>query len=123
MEALSRRDTGAPLQDLLLRAVPLCPRGESSSERGGEMRGKLSNVRGGGRGERGSVLALSAVGMVVFLAAVGLCVDISHFYLVNSELQNAADAAALAGASALNSQPVGITNAVTRATHALTHNH
>ena len=87
------------------------------------MRDKLSNVRGGGRGERGSVLALSAVGMVVFLAAVGLCVDVSHFYVVNAELQNAADAAALAGASALNSQPVGITTAVTRATEELTNNY
>jgi len=87
------------------------------------MRGKLSNVRSGGRGERGSVLALSTVGMVVFLAAVGLCVDVSHFYVVNAELQNAADAAALAGASALNSQPTGITKAVTRATEELKNNY
>lgn len=87
------------------------------------MKDKLSNVRGGGRGERGSVLALSAVGMVVFLAAVGLCVDVSHFYLVNAELQNAADAAALAGASALNGQPSGINTAVTRATQELTNNY
>lgn len=77
----------------------------------------------GRSGERGSVLALSAVGMVVFLAAVGLCVDVSHFYVVNAELQNAADAAALAGASALNSQPTGITKAVTRATEELKNNY
>jgi hypothetical protein len=87
------------------------------------MREKLSNVRGSGRGERGSVLALSTVGMVVFLAAVGLCVDVSHFYVVNAELQNAADAAALAGASALNSQPTGITKAVERATEELKNNY
>lgn len=87
------------------------------------MRDKLSNVRSGGRGERGSVLALSAVGMVVFLAAVGLCVDISHFYVVNAELQNAADAAALSGASALNSQPSGIATAVARATEELKNNY
>ncbi|HEX7316580.1 MAG TPA: pilus assembly protein TadG-related protein [Pyrinomonadaceae bacterium] len=87
------------------------------------MRDKLSNVRSGGRGERGSVLALSAVGMVVFLAAVGLCVDVSHFYVVNAELQNAADAAALAGASALNGQSSGIAKAVTRATTELTNNY
>lgn len=84
------------------------------------MRHRLSKTR---RGERGSVLALSAVGMVVFLAAVGLCVDVSHFYVVNAELQNAADAAALAGASALNSQPAGITKAVTRATEELKNNY
>jgi hypothetical protein len=70
---------------------------------------------GGRRAERGSVLAVSAFGMLAFLLAVGLCVDISHFYVVKAELQNAADASALAGASALNSKPGGITEAVNRA--------
>ena len=63
------------------------------------------------KGERGSVLAISAVGMLAFLLATGLAVDISHFYLVKSELQNAADAAALAGASALNGDDGGIKRA------------
>jgi Flp pilus assembly protein TadG len=67
-------------------------------------------------GERGSILAVSAFGMLAFLLAVGLCVDISHFYVVRAELQNAADAAALAGASALNSKPGGIAQATARAT-------
>ena len=40
--------------------------------------------------QRGSVLAVSAFGMLAFLLAVGLCVDISHFYVVKAELQNAA---------------------------------
>ena len=65
--------------------------------------------------ERGSVMTVSAFGMLAFLLAVGLCVDISHFYVVRAELQNAADAAALAGASALNSSPGGITEATKRA--------
>ncbi len=64
------------------------------------------------RGEQGSVLAISAFGMLGFLLATGLCVDISHFYLVKTELQNAADAAALAGASALNSDDGGVEKAV-----------
>lgn len=64
------------------------------------------------RNERGSVLVISAVGMLGFLLATGLCVDISHFYLVKTELQNAADAAALAGASALNSDDGGVEKAV-----------
>ena len=63
----------------------------------------------GKKKERGSVLAVSAFGMLTFLLAVGLCVDFSHFYVVHAELQNAADASALAGASALNSSPAGIT--------------
>ncbi|HEX8292432.1 MAG TPA: Tad domain-containing protein [Pyrinomonadaceae bacterium] len=67
------------------------------------------------RRERGSVLAMSALGMLAFLLATGLAVDIGHFYLVKSELQNVADAAALAGASALNSGPAGIAEASRRA--------
>src|SRR5262245_50411878 len=65
--------------------------------------------------QRGSILAVSAIGLVAILLAVGLAVDISHLYLVGTELQNAADAAALAGASALNSGSTGITTAVDRA--------
>jgi Flp pilus assembly protein TadG len=61
------------------------------------------------RGERGSVLALTAVCMLVLILALGLCADISHFYSVQTELQNAADASALAGASALNNTAGGIT--------------
>jgi Flp pilus assembly protein TadG len=71
------------------------------------------------RGERGSVLAISAFGMLAFLLATGLCVDISHFYLVRTELQNAADAAALAGASALNGDDGGIKKAVDQAVQQL----
>jgi Flp pilus assembly protein TadG len=62
---------------------------------------------------------MSALGMLAFLLATGMAVDIGHFYLVKSELQNAADAAALAGASALNSRSTGITEAVNRATAAM----
>jgi Flp pilus assembly protein TadG len=69
--------------------------------------------------ERGTVLTVSAFGMLAFLLAVGLCVDISHLYVVKAELQNAADAAALAGASALNSSPAGITAAADRASEAM----
>ncbi|HLL77590.1 MAG TPA: Tad domain-containing protein [Pyrinomonadaceae bacterium] len=72
---------------------------------------KSSSVRRGRGGERGSVLAVSAVGMMAFLLATGLAVDISHLYLVRTELQNAADAAALAGASALNGHATGIEKA------------
>src|SRR6187431_2260499 len=65
--------------------------------------------------ERGSILATSAIGMMAILLAVGLGVDISRFYLTKTELQNAADAAALAAASALNTSPLGITKATDRA--------
>ncbi|MDT5062123.1 MAG: hypothetical protein QOH63_2582 [Acidobacteriota bacterium] len=66
-------------------------------------------------GERGSVLAIATLGMLTLLLAVGLGVDISRLYLAKTELQNAADAASLAGASALNGSSSGITNAADRA--------
>lgn len=74
-----------------------------------------SNKQAGSKRERGSILATSAIGMLALLLAVGLGVDISRFYLTKAELQNAADAAALAAVSALDTSPDGITKAVDRA--------
>jgi Flp pilus assembly protein TadG len=71
------------------------------------------------RNERGSVLAISTLGMLAFLLATGLAVDISRFYTAQAELQNAADASALAGVSALNSSAAGITEATNRAVQAM----
>ena len=71
---------------------------------------------GARQNERGSILATSAIGMLAILLAVGLGVDISRFYLVKTELQNGADAAALAAVSALNGGSTGIDAAVNEAT-------
>lgn len=71
------------------------------------------------RGERGTILATAALGMLAFLFAAGLAVDISHFYTVKAELQNAADAAAMAAASQLNSTAGGIRLAVSEATRTM----
>ena len=60
-------------------------------------------------GERGSVLALTAITMLALVLALALCIDISHFYSVQTEMQNGADASALAGASALDGSTGGIT--------------
>ena len=69
--------------------------------------------------ERGSILATSAIAMLAVLLAVGMGVDISRLYLSKAELQNAADAAALAGVSGLNGEAPGITEAVNRAVKAM----
>lgn len=53
------------------------------------------------KNERGSVLVYTVLSVLFLFLAVGLSTDLSHLYLVRTELQNAADAAALAGASAL----------------------
>jgi Flp pilus assembly protein TadG len=76
---------------------------------------KRAEQAGSRKGERGSILATSAIAMLSVLLAVGLGVDISRFYLSKTELQNAADAAALAGVSGLTGGPGGITDAVNRA--------
>jgi putative Flp pilus-assembly TadE/G-like protein len=76
---------------------------------------KQSSVAEKRKQERGSILATSAIAMLAVLLAVGLGVDISRLYLSKAELQNAADAAALAGVSGLNGDPPGITEAANRA--------
>jgi len=79
------------------------------------MKNRSNKQAGSAKRERGSVLATSAIGMLSLLLAVGLGIDISRFYLTKTELQNAADAAALAAVSALDTSPTGIHKAVDRA--------
>jgi len=75
------------------------------------------------KGERGNVLVYTVLSALFLFLAVGLGVDLSHFYLAKTEMQNAADAAALAGASALTlPNPDRITTAVDRAVDLLNTN-
>lgn len=57
--------------------------------------------------QRGAVLALVAILFVIFIGMVAFAVDINHLKVVENELQNAADAGALAGAQALYEDPDG----------------
>jgi len=63
--------------------------------------------------ERGSVMIMTAILMLGLLLCVGLCIDISRLYMTRTEIQNAADAAALAAARELNSGSSGIADGVT----------
>ena len=65
--------------------------------------------------ERGSTMIMTAILMLGLLLCVGLCIDISRIYMTQTELKNAADAAALTAARELNSGSGGITDAVARA--------
>lgn len=56
-------------------------------------------------GQRGVVAILVAIMLVALLAFLGLVVDIGHFMVVRGQLQNASDAAALAGARELTGAP------------------
>jgi Flp pilus assembly protein TadG len=65
--------------------------------------------------QRGSVMIMTAILMAGIILAVGLCIDVARVYMVRTELQNAADAAALAAARELNSGSGGILDAVSQA--------
>src|SRR5207253_6292199 len=67
------------------------------------------------KGERGSIIIMTAIGMLIMLLMVVLCVDVSRIYSVRAELQNAADAAALTAARELNGGTAGIDRAVSKA--------
>jgi hypothetical protein len=71
------------------------------------------------RRERGVTVIVSSLGLVCLIGMAGMAIDISHLYLAGTELQNAADAAALAGASALDGTSGGVTAAADRALNTL----
>lgn len=52
--------------------------------------------------ERGVFVLLTALMLVVLLGIVGLAIDVSRQLVINAELQNSADACALAGVLELN---------------------
>ncbi|MDO3378431.1 TadG family pilus assembly protein [Geoalkalibacter halelectricus] len=59
------------------------------------------------RQERGAVLVMVAVLMTVFIGITALAIDLGHLHVVRNELQNAADAGALAGAANLINYSTG----------------
>ncbi|BAL26417.1 pilus assembly protein TadG-related protein [Azoarcus sp. KH32C] len=65
--------------------------------------------------QRGVTAIMTGLMAVVLFAFGGLVLDLGHLYIAKSELQNAADAAALAGAKELNHTAAGVTAAVNKA--------
>jgi len=79
---------------------------------------KLNNART----QRGIVLPLMAVSLVTLMGFMGLALDVGYVYMVRNELQDAADAAALAGAGKLfsgSSSTPDFTGASTKASSAI----
>lgn len=64
---------------------------------------KLTSIRK--RAEKGTMLVLIAAGAVAIMGAAALAVDIGYFFTVRNQLQNAADAAALAAVQGLIADP------------------
>jgi Flp pilus assembly protein TadG len=54
------------------------------------------------RDERGSIIIQATLTIVVIMGMIGLALDGGRFFMVNSDLQDLADAAALAGAAKLD---------------------
>mgnify|MGYP005856694915 CR=1 FL=1 len=57
-----------------------------------------------GKESEGTIMVFVALSMVLILGMVALAVDIGNLYATRNELQNVADAAALAGARYLGAQ-------------------
>ncbi len=57
------------------------------------------------RAERGAVAVAVAILLPVIIGVTGLVIDVGSWYLTQAQLQNAADAAALAGAADLPNSP------------------
>lgn len=80
---------------------------------------RVKSVR---RSERGVYVTWFVFLLPLLLAAMGLAIDMAHYRMAHSQLQNAADAAALAGAKSLNGLSSGRTqSAVIATTYAKTH--
>lgn len=66
--------------------------------------------------QQGAVAIIVAICLVVLIGMLGFVLDLGHLYIAKTELQNAADAAALSGAKELKGTAEGINNAVAWAT-------
>lgn len=66
--------------------------------------------------QQGAVAIIVAICLVVLIGMLGFVLDLGHLYIAKTELQNAADAAALSGAKELKGTTEGINNAVAWAT-------
>lgn len=62
----------------------------------------IARGRAGAQRQRGAVAILVAFAILMLLAALGLVIDLGHLYVVKTELQNAADACALAAVSEIS---------------------
>lgn len=70
----------------------------------------------------GAVAVMVGISMVALIGFLALVIDLGHLYVAKTGLQNAADAAALAGAKELDGSLTGINSAVSRAQLVAQHN-
>lgn len=63
----------------------------------------------------GAVAVMVGISMVLLVGFLAMVIDLGHLYVAKTGLQNAADAAALAGAKELNGTAAGVTSAISNA--------
>lgn len=68
-----------------------------------------------GKNQRGGIAIIMGITIAVLVGFLGMVGDLGRLYIRKSELQNAADAATLAGAKELNGTLAGVNNAVAEA--------
>src|SRR5919205_4063468 len=61
--------------------------------------------------QRGYVMIKFAVLLPIMLGIIGLTIDLARFSILDTQLRDVADAAALAGAAKMNGEATGVTNA------------
>ena len=72
---------------------------------------KRISIAGKSPRRRGAVIVLTVASLIGLLGFVALTVDVGYIYDINAEMQDLADAAALAGASALGDKDSGLPQA------------
>lgn len=73
--------------------------------------------------QQGAIVIVMSLFLVVVMGVLALVVDLGHLYATKTALQNAADAAALAGARDLNGTAAGVASAVSQAIAVAQQNH
>jgi len=63
---------------------------------------RISENQRPNKANKGQILVLVALSLVVFIGFAALAIDVAYFYHTRHQLQGAADAAALAGAAELD---------------------
>ena len=76
---------------------------------------RLSLVRRALHDQQGQTTAFVVLGIVALLGVAGLVIDVGHAYVVRSQLQNSANAAALAASGAVYNAQSDTVNATSEA--------
>lgn len=71
--------------------------------------------------QKGAVLVYTAIGIIVLVGIAALALDLGRFFVLRTQMQNAVDAAALAGGAELDMQPGARRRAIDAAVNLLTH--